>query len=89
MTITGEIKRILETKEVGTNNFKTRDVDVTTDEQYPQTIRIQFVQEKTALLDSVTTGQKVTIAINIKGREYIKEDASITVFNTINGWKIN
>jgi hypothetical protein len=40
-----------QTKEVGSGGFK-RDVVVTTDEQYPQHISVQFVQDKCDLLNT-------------------------------------
>ena len=85
--VIGNIKRIEVTKEVGANAFKTREVVVTTEEQYPQTLSIQFVQDKTALLDNFQPNQKVKITVNLKGRENTK-DGKTSVFNTIQGWKI-
>ena len=45
MEITGKIKQIGETKEYGSNGFQKREVVVTTEEQYPQHILIEFVQD--------------------------------------------
>ena len=45
------IKLIGETKTTGSNGFETRELRIVTDEQYPQTISIQFVQGKTIDLD--------------------------------------
>lgn len=85
--VIGIIKRIETTKEVGANAFKTREVVVTTEEQYPQILSIQFVQDKTSALDIFQAGQKVKIIVNLKGRENTK-DGKTSVFNTIQGWKI-
>lgn len=85
--VIGIIKRIEATKEVGANAFKTREVVVTTEEQYPQVLSIQFVQDKTAALDSFKPSEKVKITVNLKGRENTK-DGKTAVFNTIQGWKI-
>jgi hypothetical protein len=52
MEVTGKIKMIDQTKEVGSGGFKKRDVVVTTDEQYPQHISVQFVQDKCDLLNT-------------------------------------
>ena len=87
MTITGIIKRVEPTKEIGAENFKVREIHITTDEQYSQTLNIQFVQDKCAQLDNFATGEKVKIDINLKGRETTK-DGKTTVFNTLAGWKI-
>jgi hypothetical protein len=37
-------KRKFDTKTVGTNGFETREVHVTTEEQYPQILAIQFTR---------------------------------------------
>jgi hypothetical protein len=88
MEVTGKIKVIDTTKEVGTSGFKKRDVVITTDEQYPQSIQIQFVQDKCALLDAVEVGQDVTIEINLRGREWTNAKDEVVYFNTIQGWTI-
>lgn len=88
MYITGNITRILGTQQVS-DSFQKREVHIkTTDEQYPQDLCIEFHQDKTALLDSFSAGQDVTIGINLRGREWTAQDGNIRVFNTIAGWKI-
>jgi spore germination protein YaaH len=47
-----------------------RDVVVTTDEQYPQHISVQFVQDKCDLLNNFQVGEAVKIDINLRGREW-------------------
>lgn len=87
MEITGEVVRVLEVKSTGVNEFKSRGVHIKTDEQYPQTLEIQFNQGNVTLLNDLAPGKKVKIAINLKGREYEKEGKPL-VFNSIVGWKI-
>jgi translation initiation factor IF-3 len=89
MEISGTIVRILESKTVGTNGFETRQIHIKTDEQYPQTLDIQFTQGKCPELDNFKPGEKVKIAINIKGREWTNDKQEVVVFNTIQGWKID
>lgn len=88
MDITAIIKRIEATRTVGAQDFKFRDLVVTTEEQYPQTLNIQFVQGKCEELDKWKVGQKVKIDINLRGKETTKEDGKVVVFNTIQGWRI-
>lgn len=87
MDITAIIKRIEATRTVGEQNFKFRDLIVTTEEQYPQTLNIQFVQGKCEELDKFAPGQKVKIDINLRGKETVK-DGKTLVFNTVQGWRI-
>lgn len=42
-----------------------------TEEQYPQYIPFDFVQEKCVLLDNFQEGQTVRISFNIRGREWV------------------
>ena len=88
MDVTGRIKKIDETKEFGSNGFKKREIVVTTEEQYPQHILIEFVQDKCALLDNFKEGQDVKIAINLRGREWINPEGVAKYFNSLNGWRI-
>jgi hypothetical protein len=88
MEVVGKIKMIDVTKEVGTSGFKKRDVVVTTDEQYPQDILVQFVQDKCDVLNGFKVGENVTIGINLKGREWMNPKAELVYFNTIQGWNI-
>lgn len=89
MELQGTIKLIQETQEVGSNNFKKRGVVITTDEQYPQDIMIEFLQDKTEILDKYKVGQIVNIGINIRGREWVNPQGEVKYFNSINGWKID
>lgn len=88
MEVTGKIKMIDQTKEVGSGGFKKRDVVVTTDEQYPQHILVQFVQDKCDLLNSFQVGEPVKIDINLRGREWTNPQGETVYFNTIQGWRI-
>lgn len=88
MEVTGKIKMIDQTKEVGSAGFKKRDVVVTTDEQYPQHILVQFVQDKCDLLNNFQVGEAVKIDINLRGREWTNQQGETVYFNTIQGWRI-
>ena len=88
MEVTGKIKMIDATKEVGSSGFKKRDVVVTTDEQYPQHILVQFVQDKCDLLNGFAVGEAVKIDINLRGREWVNPQGETVYFNTIQGWRI-
>ena len=88
MEVVGVIKKIDETKTFGSNGFRKRDVVVTTNEQYPQMILIEFVQDKCDILDSYKEGQNVKININIRGREWINPEGEAKYFNSIQGWRI-
>ena len=88
MEVTGKIKMIDQTKEVGSAGFKKRDVVITTDEQYPQHSLVQFVQDKCDLLNNYQAGDAVKIDINLRGREWTNPQGETVYFNTIQGWRI-
>ena len=88
MDISGIIKKIDEIKEVGKNGFKKRDLIITTDEQYPQHILVQFVQDKCDLLNNFSVGQNVKVDINLRGNEWVNSNGETVYFNTIQGWRI-
>lgn len=88
MEISGKIKIINETRTFGASGFKKSEVVITTSEQYPQPLLIEFVQDKCGLLDNFKIGDEVKIAINLRGKEWISPEGQIKYFNSINGWKI-
>src|SRR5690606_1180311 len=88
MEIQGKIKLIDETKTYGNNGFRKREVVITTEEQYPQTIMIEFRQDKTDVLNKFQVVQDVKISINIRGREWVNPQGEVKYFNSLNGWRI-
>ena len=90
MEVQGKIKLKKDTQSFGSaeNPFLKRELIVTTDEQYPQDIMIEFVQDKCALIDSYNVGQDVKVSINLRGREWINPQGEAKYFNSIQGWRI-
>lgn len=88
MEVQGRIKVIGETQTFGSNGFRKREVVVTTEEQYPQHIMIEFVQDKSELLNNFQVGQQVKISINLRGREWVNPQGETKYFNSIQGWRI-
>ena len=88
MEVEGNVKFIGETLTIGSSNFKKRDIVVTTLEQYPQHILVQFVQDKCDLLNGYNVGDNVKIDINLRGREWTNPQGETVYFNTIQGWRI-
>ena len=88
MNISGIIKLINETKEYGSNGFKKRELVVTTQEQYPQNILVEFIQDRCEILDSFNVGEFVKIDINLRGREWVNKEGETKYFNSIQGWRI-
>lgn len=88
MEVQGRIKMVGETQSFGGNGFRKREIVVTTEEQYPQHIMVEFVQDKCDLLNSYKEGQQVKISINLRGREWVNPQGETKYFNSIQGWRI-
>ena len=88
MEVKGSIKLIGEVQKISAT-FKKRELVISTDEQYPQTLSIEFVQDKTDLLNKFEIGQNVKVGINLRGREWENpQTKEIKYFNSIQGWRI-
>lgn len=84
MEIEGIVHLIGETQVVGSSGtFKKRTIVIATNEQYIQYIPIDFVQDKTDVLDKYSKGQEVKISVNVRGNEYQGK-----YYVNLNGWKI-
>ena len=88
MEVSGKIKWLDETKTYGNNGFRKREVVITTEEQYPQHILVEFIQDKCDLLNAFQMGQNVKIGINLRGREWVNPQGETKYFNSIQGWRI-
>lgn len=89
INVIGKVKFVGETIDVGTSGFQKREVVVTTDEQYPQHILINFVQDKCNLLATTKIGDQVNVSINLRGREWVNPQGETKYFNDIQGWKVS
>lgn len=88
MEVQGRIKMVGETQTVGSGGFRKRELVVTTEEQYPQHILVEFVQDKTDLLNNYKVGQQVKVSINLRGREWVNPQGETKYFNAIQGWRV-
>ena len=87
MEVSGKVKVINAEQQVSAS-FKKRELVVTTDEQYPQHIMIEFTQDKCDLLNNYNSGDAVKVSINLRGREWTNPQGETKYFNSISGWKV-
>lgn len=84
MEILGTVKVIGAEETVGAaGTFKKRLIVIQTDEQYPQSVPVDFVQDKCSVLDKYAVGDKVKVSVNVRGNEYNGK-----FYVSLNGWKI-
>lgn len=87
MQINGTI-RVINPEQQVSASFRKRELVVTTAEQYPQHILIEFAQDKCDLLNSYKVGDNVQVSINLRGREWVNPQGETKYFNSIQGWRI-
>ena len=89
MNIKGKLVEIFDTVQV-TETFKKREFIIEDNKipEYPEYIKVELIQDKVSLLDSLNVGDEVNVLINIKGRKWEDKEGNIRYFNSIQGWKI-
>jgi len=89
MEIAGFVKKVDADETQVSPTYSKRELVVTTEEQYPQHILIEFAQGKcNKELDMLAPGQRVTVSINIGGREWVNPQGETKYFNSIKGWRV-
>ena len=89
MELTGELIVKGETQTFGSNGFQKREFVIKTDDdQYPQTIQIELIQDNCIKLDDYKIGQVLKVSINIRGREWINQQGEKKYFNSISAWRL-
>ena len=81
--ITGKVKVIGDVQTFA-SGFTKREVVLTTADEYPQDVKIEFVKDRCALADKFRVGDAVTVAFNIRGNEYNGK-----YYVSLNGWKVS
>uniref|UniRef100_UPI0039A474D6 DUF3127 domain-containing protein n=1 Tax=Ornithobacterium rhinotracheale TaxID=28251 RepID=UPI0039A474D6 len=87
MEVVGKIKKLQEVQTFSSGFIK-RELVLLTQEQYPQTLAIEFLQDKVSLLDRFNEGDDVKIAINLRGREWVNPEGVAKYFNSLVAWRI-
>ena len=87
MELKGTVKKIGEIQTFA-SGFQKQEMVITTEEQYPQPIAIDFLKDKIGLLENLKVGDSVTVGINIGGREWTNPQGETRYFNSITGWRI-
>lgn len=82
--INGTIKVINEIQ-TWDSGFSKREFVITTQEKYPQDVKLELTKEKCSLLDDkFKVGDSVDVAFNIRGNEY-----NAKYYVNLQAWKIN
>ena len=82
MELTGKIK-LINSPQSFESGFTKREFVVTTNEQYPQDIKLELIKEKCSILDNYQAGNDVKVSFNLRGNEYQGK-----YFVNLQAWKI-
>ena len=90
MEIKGKVHEVGATQQVS-ETFKKRDliVEYAENPTYPEYIRFEALQDKTALLDSFKAGDEVEVFFNLRGRPWTDKTGKTSYFNSLVVWRIN
>jgi hypothetical protein len=81
-SVKGKLHKKFET-ERKSDKLEIRDFVIKTDEQYPQYIKFQLMNDKTSQVDGFNEGQNIEVSFNLRGRE---SDGKF--FTNLQAWKV-
>ena len=69
LKINGKLKQLMDLQSWD-SGFSKREFVITTNEQYPQDIKLECIKDKTSLLNGVNPGEDIEVSFNLRGNEY-------------------
>jgi len=81
-SVKGKLHKVFPT-ERKSDKLEIRDFVIKTDEQYPQYIKFQLMNDKTSQVDGFNEGQNIEVSFNLRGRE---SDGKF--FTNLQAWKV-
>lgn len=84
---TGRLHEIFDEQQVSEKFRKREFVLEVIDGQYPEHIKFQTVQDKTALIDPFKVGDEVKVSFNLRGRGFNK-NGQMLYFTNLEAWRI-
>ena len=90
MELKGKVHEIGALQQVS-ETFKKRDliIEYAENPTYPEYIRFEALQDKTALFDSLKQGDDVEVSFNLRGRPWTDKTGKTSYFNSLVVWRIN
>lgn len=84
----GTVKVVLDTQTFD-SGFQKREVVVTTDNQYPQDIKMEFIKDSIEQLEALKPGDAVKVAFDLSGREWTDPQGVVKYFTNVKGIRIS
>ena len=76
--------------QVVSEKFRKQDFTIKTfDENYPQFLTFQVVNDKCDLVANLNNGDVVEVSYNLRGREWKSPEGVTKYFNTVEAWSIS
>ena len=90
MELKGKVHEIGALQQVS-ETFKKRDliIEYAENPTYPEYIRFEALQDKTAMFDSLKVGDDVEVSFNLRGRPWTDKAGKVSYFNSLVVWRIN
>ena len=83
LKLNGKVKLILDLQSWD-SGFTKREFVITTNEQYPQDVKLECIKDKTSLLDGLAEGDEVEVSFNVRGNEYNGK-----YYVNLQAWRLN
>ncbi len=89
MEIKGKVHEVGAIQQVS-ETFKKRDliIEYAENPSYPEYIRFEALQDKTALFDQLKVGDEVEVSFNLRGRPWTNREGVTSYFNSLIIWRI-
>lgn len=87
MEVQGKLIKKFDATEHG-SSFKKIEFVVELDEKYPQVVKMQAVQDKVSLIESMPVGTVAEFFFNLKGREWTNAEGKVLYFTNVEVWKV-
>ena len=88
MQINGKILEIFDTVQVSESFRKREFVLEYQENQYPEFIKFELVQDKCSFMDQYSAGSEITVDFNLKGRKWTNPQGEVKYFNSLQAWRI-
>lgn len=87
--ITGTLK-VKGNEQAVSEKFRKREFVITDNSsQYPQHISMQLTQDRCPIINDINVGEEITVAFNLRGREWTSPQGEVKYFNSLEAWKID
>jgi hypothetical protein len=87
MEVQGKLFKKFDATEHG-GSFKKIEFVVELDDKYPQLVKMQAVQDKVSLIESMPVGTVAEFFFNLKGREWTNSEGKVLYFTNVEVWKV-